>query len=274
MRRAETVKYGIAVHQQIWDNDATRTGVCCTRRIDSSFRILLEARHVMATKNSLLFQLCRKCQIIKPFSDFYPSKRLATGIRTWCRECDLLYLKQRPKRNDRIPQHITYADDWSCPKCGSANKKHRSKGLCQKCYWLHFVHVGHWRERSRSHERTLKWETIRKLGGKCACCGIDTPEFLTVDHVKGDGSDHRRCTPQNPRGRHTTPKIYRDIKREGYPKDRYRVLCINCNFSIGIWGYCPHSVSWEELLELRESREFAPDFMFRVNKNQKRKKRT
>ena len=35
-------------------------------------------------------------------------------------------------------------------------------------------------------------------------------------------------------------RLYKWIKEQDYP-DRYRVLCMNCNFSIGMWGYCPHN---------------------------------
>ncbi len=34
--------------------------------------------------------------------------------------------------------------------------------------------------------------------------------------------------------------MYRDIKRLGYPKDVFQVLCFNCNYSKNSWGYCPH----------------------------------
>ena len=29
-------------------------------------------------------------------------------------------------------------------------------------------------------------------GGKCACCGEDRIEFLTLDHENGDGAEHRK----------------------------------------------------------------------------------
>jgi hypothetical protein len=64
---------------------------------------------------------------------------------------------------------------------------------------------------------------------------------LTVDHINGDGADHRRSL--SPNGHSTeanTRSVYRDIRRQGYPRDKYRVLCFNCNCSIGVWGYCGH----------------------------------
>jgi hypothetical protein len=80
---------------------------------------------------------------------------------------------------------------------------------------------------------------IDNLGGKCACCGETMREFLTVDHVNGDGSEHRKALSGNSRS--SSIQIYREIRRLGYPRDRFRVLCFNCNCAIGCWGYCPHT---------------------------------
>lgn len=33
--------------------------------------------------------------------------------------------------------------------------------------------------------------------------------------------------------------IYRWLKQQGFPTG-FRVLCMNCNFSYGLHGYCPH----------------------------------
>jgi len=33
----------------------------------------------------------------------------------------------------------------------------------------------------------LKLEMIQAYGGKCSCCGLDIPEFLTLDILKATG---------------------------------------------------------------------------------------
>lgn len=66
----------------------------------------------------------------------------------------------------------------------------------------------------------------------CECCGEKTLEFLTIDHKNNDGSVFRK----NDKSHY---QIYRWIVKNKYP-DFFRVLCINCNFAIGIYGYCPH----------------------------------
>jgi hypothetical protein len=77
----------------------------------------------------------------------------------------------------------------------------------------------------------LRAEVLAAYGNKCTCCGESAEEFLSVDHIEGRGSHHRREV-----GSH----MYHLLKKLSYPKDKYRLLCMNCNFSIGMRGYCPH----------------------------------
>lgn len=86
----------------------------------------------------------------------------------------------------------------------------------------------------RIKTRALKKVIIDAYGGKCECCGEPYFEFLTIDHTNGDGAEHRRRI-----GKGGT-KLYKAIIAEGFPKDRYRLLCFNCNIALGFYGYCPH----------------------------------
>ncbi len=65
---------------------------------------------------------------------------------------------------------------------------------------------------------------------KCSCCGESRYEFLTLDHLNGDGSEHRKIVKGS---------MYRWIIKNNYPPT-FQILCQNCNFSKGIYGYCPH----------------------------------
>jgi hypothetical protein len=94
------------------------------------------------------------------------------------------------------------------------------------------------RERRRIQVR-IKYRKYRRLvinhyGGSCACCGESNMEFLAVDHINGGGNKHRTEL-----GRSVARHFYRWLKKHGFP-DGYRVLCHNCNQSIGLYGYCPH----------------------------------
>lgn len=89
------------------------------------------------------------------------------------------------------------------------------------------------RLRLKNRYRQLRAEALRKYGELCACCGESRYEFLVIDHVLGGGTAHRK------RLRKRT--IYAWLKENGYPPG-FRVLCVNCNHSLGLYGYCPHSV--------------------------------
>lgn len=90
--------------------------------------------------------------------------------------------------------------------------------------------------RKKEQDRALKAEIIKAYGGKCECCGETTHEFLTIDHRNGDGAAHRREMGKLCKGRY----FYRQLKKLGFPKDRFRLLCFNCNIARGFYGYCPH----------------------------------
>jgi len=93
--------------------------------------------------------------------------------------------------------------------------------------------VGDNAARQRELRKIARQEVIEHYGGKCVCCGEEHIEFLCIDHVKGGGTQERR--DNNKRG----SAFYLYLRRHGYPEG-YRLLCQNCNFSIGKYGYCPH----------------------------------
>ena len=70
------------------------------------------------------------------------------------------------------------------------------------------------------------------LGHECSCCGEREVRFLTLDHINNDGARYRQM--------YNEQQIYRMARREGWPKDKYQVLCMNCNFAKGHFGICPH----------------------------------
>lgn len=69
----------------------------------------------------------------------------------------------------------------------------------------------------------------------CACCPPQSNmpvEFLCIDHL-----DKRpRGFPKLGGGGYS---LYLFLERSGYPPG-FRVLCHNCNLSLGFYGYCPH----------------------------------
>lgn len=133
-----------------------------------------------------------------------------------------------------------------CKDCQKANaqkfleKKHKAKadGMCNDCFkkppQSSFTKCSECLEKRRlgmiKTNKKLKKDVITAYGGKCECCGETRIEFLTIDHVNGDGAEHRRKYRGN---------IYRWYRIHGYPTG-FQVLCMNCNLSKGLYGYCPH----------------------------------
>ena len=93
--------------------------------------------------------------------------------------------------------------------------------------------VGNDAARQKERRKIVRREVIEHYGGKCECCGEDRIEFLCIDHPHGGGTKERR--DNNLRG----PDFYLHLRRQGFPEG-HRVLCHNCNISMGIYGFCPH----------------------------------
>lgn len=90
----------------------------------------------------------------------------------------------------------------------------------------------------------LRAEILEAYGQRCACkhCGESTPEFLAIDHIKGGGGKHIKEL------RKQGVDFYVWLKRNGFPKDDFRLLCHNCNFARGHYGKCPHESQYLELV--------------------------
>lgn len=105
-----------------------------------------------------------------------------------------------------------------------------------------------WRNRrkqaAKESRRQVRAEIIKAYGGKCLCCGEDTPEFLVVDHING-----RDKVPLGQGNNRLGGLMYAWLKRNNYPKDNYRLLCSNCNNARAWFGCCPH-----EQLRLAENK--------------------
>lgn len=81
-------------------------------------------------------------------------------------------------------------------------------------------------------------------GAHCYCCGVTELEFLTLDHIRGDGGSHRAEVAGGASGRPARggDPYYRWLRRAGFPDDLgLRVACLNCNLSArNANGRCAH----------------------------------
>ena len=129
-------------------------------------------------------------------------------------------------------------------------KRHKELGLCINCpkpviegskLFCSYHRVKD-RISSRAAEKKLaiklKEELLKHYGNKCNCCGETIIQFLTLEHVEGNGNIHRKkLFKYNVGGVH----MYRWLKKNNFPPG-YSVLCMNCNWAKRISKICPHEL--------------------------------
>lgn len=94
----------------------------------------------------------------------------------------------------------------------------------------------------RERNAKLKMELITAYGGSCTCCGEMEPRFLTLEHTNRDGKHHRAAVGGG-------YAVYRDLKKRGFPKGSFTILCMNCNFSEKDGKPCPHKTFFQGVLQ-------------------------
>lgn len=127
---------------------------------------------------------------------------------------------------------------YECKSClkDRLKLKPRNKDLARE-YNLKYRHKN--REKFNLRMKESRWKRKLMLISKysnntnrCACCNEDNIEFLNIDHVFGGGNKQRKELGG-------TYGVIKYIINNNFP-DGFRVLCYNCNCSIGSFGYCPH----------------------------------
>ncbi len=180
------------------------------------------------------FRACSDCGEEKPLSDFYPRTRGDTYSR--CKICERA---NSLRRYHAAPEKCrARMKDWYL------RNQDRQKDYRKKYYDKNILNYReaakekYWRNKEKllaqqaERLRKLRSDALKEYGEKCVCCGETTQEFLQIDHVNGSGLAHRKSIPGG--------NIYLWLKKNNYPKDGFRLLCANCNWARGMWGYCPH----------------------------------
>ncbi len=172
---------------------------------------------------------CRKCGISLTAENWNSGQQ--KRLHLICKACNAAEKQQwhEERASESIPQGS------KCRKCGvvlivdenwvrvSAERSHYQCNTCKAEYEK--------RPRALQRRRQIRMAVIEKYGGKCACCGESTIEFLAIDHINGGGSRERKTQSTSAfwYGLYTMPR-----------RDDLRVLCHNCNMAFGSYGYCPH----------------------------------
>jgi len=85
---------------------------------------------------------------------------------------------------------------------------------------------------SRQYRKKLQVEMLQALGNECACC--KSIFHLTLDHIIPIGAK-RGLKPIRCGG----PGDWLKARSEGWPRDKYQILCGSCNQNKGN-GMCEH----------------------------------
>lgn len=148
----------------------------------------------------------------------YHKPRVKERQRTYQKE----YIKT-PKFKERKK---AYNKKWS--QTPEAKESSRKRG--RENY-----HKPRVKARAQARYQELKNRVHQGFGSRCSCCGVTNPEFLTIDHINRDGKEHRKRVGSG-------IGLYRAIIKEGFPKDKYRLLCWNCNEATRYGRPCPHEL--------------------------------
>ncbi len=159
-------------------------------------------------------KICRKCKIPLPLDSFAYQERGLLKRYSMCNPCKAV--KMADTYASTRTERLAKGKKWQ------TENRERANAIARK------------------HNQKVKAEAIKEYGGRCACCGETEPKFLSVDHIYNDGAQERRETSKGGRGYGSAGSIWRYLRQRGYPKDRYQLLCFNCNCAKGFYGQCPH----------------------------------
>jgi hypothetical protein len=164
----------------------------------------------------------------------------------------VIKLKRRTRAEAKAQGLKRYFTGVPCPQ-GHVVERYVSSSACRACIRLKMIAkrrdpsskiYASYRDKLRTG---LRRRAVIRLGNECECCGEQHKEFLTLDHINGDGAVHRKEM-----GGGSGLAQYRifawAVKAPlEEVKAKVRVLCFNCNLAIGFWGYCPHRMTSEHV---------------------------
>lgn len=150
-------------------------------------------------------------------------KAILSGTR-----CDVCRNKRQSYRKKARVINIVAS---KCINCGRSPTSETSKGFCEECR-LHSLACA--RERAFLNKALV----MAHYGhGKCCCCDANRLDFLTIDHVDGNGAEHRR---EYANTNFSGEKFYLWLINSNFPPG-YQALCFNCNSGRDLnEGICPH----------------------------------
>jgi len=146
----------------------------------------------------------------------------------------------RWKQEDPKGSSTLHMREWVKTEAGKAYQKR------------HAEYAKEWRKKNREKYKATQKRAYDKMrydclshysNGEpiCSCCGEKEILFLHIDHIEGDGAEHRRKLKSElgyyPGGNN----LPYWLKKNGYPEG-FQILCANCNLGKRCNSVCPHKL--------------------------------
>jgi len=223
-----------------------------------------------------LTKRCSRCGKVKLLDEFYRNSKSIDQHGAWCKSCSNKYRQAAreiyPRKLKAMKATYDAGKGQVVKECSHCHEirpiddfyrnswaKDQYQGWCKSCSNKHRQHYREThldREKQVTHERYLRSRDeilIRERdrnqqrkallvahysnnANRCVCCGESDMRFLTIDHINGNGSKHRKSSKCG-----TGSVFYRWLIKEGMPEG-YQALCYNCNLARTWHGKCSHEL--------------------------------
>jgi hypothetical protein len=200
---------------------------------------------------------CRKCGEVKPLGQFTRDRSKRDGRRASCGKCE----RERDRRRypERRDEHLEYFRQYYLDN-GEALREYqrqyraanpeklreRDRRYYQDNREAIAVKQRQWedanreklREQARRRAARLREAVLEHYGRVCACPGCYSTENLVIDHINGDGRQHRaELFGEKNRKVGGGVRFHSWLVKNGFPAG-LQTLCSRCNTSKGTSDRC------------------------------------
>lgn len=187
-----------------------------------------------------IFEICLSCGDDLNELNWHTSARTKRFLR--CKICSNADLPKNEELANFI-QELSKPVNYNCRKCESLLTLNENWLKCNKDNGIYLCNICR-AEKIKTYQQNTKCNILNRLDdknlihngyeNKCNCCGESGWQFLTIDHILNDGAQERKIL--------NTYHLKKQLIDKNFPKDRYQLLCMNCNYSKGHNKFCPHEI--------------------------------
>lgn len=182
---------------------------------------------------------CRKCGEVKPLSEFYRKVGYPDGHMARCKACHSRARREsyanHPDPEERRQRRKGY-EDANRESIRATARRRYANNPDVAAYQREYVrtHPEVYRDSNRREREKARQQVFDHYGRQCACPGCGAADNLTIDHVNGEGGEHRKELFGTQVGGWV---FYLWLIRNDFP-DGYQTLCAPCNLSKGKHKMC------------------------------------